>query len=50
MDRSAPDFREKMREYLTRFDDRIRNDYLAAEDDETKREIEELYSLFAKKE
>lgn len=50
MDRNADDFHERMREYLVRFDDRIRDDYLSAEDGETKREIEELYSLFAKKE
>ncbi len=49
MDRSADDFREKMREYLTRLDDRIRDDYLEAKDEETKREIEALYSLFMKK-
>lgn len=49
IDRNGPDFREKIRDYLARYDDQIRDDYLAAQDEETKREIQEIYASYAAK-
>lgn len=49
IDRDAKDFRNKIREYLDRYDEQIRDDYFAAQDEETKKEIEEIYASFARK-
>lgn len=41
--RDGSDFRKKIREYLANYENQIRDDYLSAQDSETKREIEEIY-------
>lgn len=50
IDQEGPDFRQKIKQYLTDYDEQIRNDYVAAQDEETKKEIEEIYAAYAKKE
>ncbi len=43
INRDGSDFRKKIREYLANYENQIRDDYLSAQDPETKREIEEIY-------
>lgn len=49
IDRNGKDFRKKIREYLANYENQIRDDYLSAQDTETKREIEEIYQEYRTK-
>ena len=47
-DRNGDDFRQKIKQYLADYDEQIRQDYVSAQDEETKKEIEEIYATYSR--